>query len=70
MTQIFLIIEAALKAFKAWELFIDWMDQRHRAQMEERRAKRDAAIDESTKADSDEAIFDSQDDIVDNRPRP
>lgn len=70
MLKIFAIIEVVLKAFEAWEQFLDWLDSKHRADLEVRRQKRDKAIEDSLKAGTDGDIWDSQDSIIDQRPRP
>lgn len=70
MSSFFALIEVVLRALKVWDLFLDWLVDMKRAEIEERRAKRDQAIDNSKKVETPDEIWNSQQDIVDSSPRP
>jgi hypothetical protein len=58
-------ISGLLAAYK------EWLAEREKARLavaQEKRQKREKAVDESKKAESDEDIFKSQQTIVDNKP--
>lgn len=69
-TQVFAVIELVLRFFKAWDAFLDFLAEKHAADLEARIQARNQAIDDSKKADSDDDIWKSQDGIVTNTPRP
>lgn len=66
----FTIIEAFLKAMSLWESFLNYMDEKHRADLEAVKQARDKAIDDSKKADSDGDIWKSQDGITGHGDKP
>ena len=70
MSSFFAIVELILRALKAWDLFLDWLVETKRAEIEERRARRDTAIEDAKKAETPEEIWDAQDRISDSSPRP
>lgn len=70
MSSFFALIEVVLRALKVWDLFLDWLVDVKRAEIEERRAKRDQAINDSQKAETPDEIWKSQEDIANNTPRP
>lgn len=70
MSEIFVIVEAILKAIKLWDGFMNYMDTKHRADLQAVAQARDKAIDDSKKADTDDEIWKSQDGITHNQPKP
>lgn len=70
MGSIFAIIELILKLFRLWDGFIDYSDQKRRAAREAAKQARDKGVDDSKKADTDEDIWNSQDEIVRSTPKP
>ena len=70
ISQIFLVIELILKLFGAWEKFQDYSDKRKNAEAEERRQKRDKAVDDQQKAKTEDEFDKAQDTIVGNKPKP
>lgn len=66
--KVFVIIQLLLKLFGAWEAFLDWMDTSFSKELEERRQRREEAIAEVDKAESDEDIFDAQEKVIENKP--
>lgn len=70
MGKIFLLIQILLKLFGAWEGLLDWIDENHSAEMDARALKRNAAVDNSAKADTDDEIWKNQKEIVDTLPNP
>jgi hypothetical protein len=51
-------------------MLLNWIEQEKVRVAKEREQKRNAAVDDSKKAQTDEEIWDAQDRIVDNRPKP
>jgi hypothetical protein len=68
--KLFLLIELIMRLFKLWDQFVDYADEKRKAEVEKRRQDRAKAIEDSKKAESDEDIWKSQEDIVKHRPRP
>lgn len=70
MGQIFAAIELILKLTKLWDAFMDYMDEKHSAELQKRQQVRNEAIEDSKKAETDDEIWASQDKLVDNIPKP
>lgn len=70
MGSIFALIELILKLLKLWDGLIDYSDQKRATEREAAKQARDKAVDDSKKADSDEDVWKSQDEIVNNQPKP
>jgi hypothetical protein len=68
ITNFFAVIQLILKAFQVWDAFMLWMSDNYSKEMEIRRQKRDQAIEDSKKAETDDEIWKSQDDISRNPP--
>lgn len=66
--SIFVLIQAILKAIGLWERFLSELDKRRLAEAEEKRQKREKAVEDSKKAGTDDEIWDSQDDITNTLP--
>lgn len=69
-TKIFALIELILGLLKLKDQFFDWYTEKHSAEIEKRAQKRDQAVDQSKKAETDDDIWKSQEDIVNNSPQP
>lgn len=65
---IYSAIQLILKLFGAWESFLDYSDNQRRIETEAKRQAREKAVDNSTKAETDEDIWKSQDEITRNMP--
>lgn len=68
--QIFTAIEVILKLLKLWDGFMNYMVDKHSADIQARQQARNKAIDDSKGANTDDEIWKSQDDIVSNNPKP
>lgn len=68
--QIFAAIQLILKLIGLWEQFSEWTIKKSIADREERRQKRDKAIEDQKKAKDEEEFNRLQDEITRNRPRP
>lgn len=62
------LIAVVLKLLKLWDFFLSYMDKKYSADLEVKRQAREKAIDDSKKAETDEEIWKSQDDITNNMP--
>lgn len=69
-TKLFALIELVLELLKLKDQFFDWYVEKNSAEIEKRAQKRDAAIDKSKTAESEDDIWKSQEDIIDNGSRP
>lgn len=65
---IYSVIQLILKAIGLWEEFLNYSDAQRAAEAAERTQKRNDAIDASKKAESDDDIWKSQEDITNNLP--
>jgi hypothetical protein len=62
-------IAQAIKAlFELVKMFQNWKIQQEKAAAEKRQQELEKAVDQSKKAETDEDIWKSQDDIVANKP--
>ena len=68
MLRAFLLIELLLKLIGLWEQFSSYVQAQKLIEDEEKRQRREKAIEDSKKAETDEEIWKSQDGIVDNSP--
>ncbi len=68
IVQIFSAIELVLRLLRLWDQFLSYMDQKHSADLEIKRQKREAAVDKSKADESDDDLFKDQTDIVRNLP--
>lgn len=60
------LISLVLKLVGLWEGFLDFLDKKHSAELELRRQRREAALDQAEKAETPEDAFAAQDKILDN----
>lgn len=60
------LISLLLKLIGLWEGLLDFIDKKHSADMEERRQRREKAIEDQKNAQSEKEFDDAQDSIVDN----
>lgn len=65
--KIFTVLKGLLDVFYYVR---EYLDARKRAAQEKLKQEREQAIDDSLKAETDEQIFESQDRIVEHRPKP
>lgn len=70
MAKFFAIVQLLLKLLGAWEAFMDWMNDKYSAELDERAKLRREALEDAKKAETDDDIWESQDKIVDNLPTP
>lgn len=70
MGQIFMFIELILKLIGLWDDFSTYTVKKHAAEQEQRKQQREKSVDDSKKAESDDDIWNSQDGIVSNSPKP
>lgn len=71
MAQVFLVIEFIMRLFRIYDDFMAWSDQKRSAELEERKQKRDAAVNEQQKPDITEEEFDRLQKVIsDSLPRP
>lgn len=68
--SIFAIIELILKALSLLDGFNSYMDTKRAAENAKRAQDRSAAIDDSKKAETDDEIWKSQQDVANNQPKP
>ncbi len=68
--SIFAIIELILKALNLLDGFNSYMDQKRAADQQAALEKLGQAVDDSKKANDDGAIWNSQDGITNNLPKP
>jgi hypothetical protein len=68
LSQIFTLIEFFMQALKIWDDFLTWTVEKHKQEIDERLQRLSAAVDASTKANTDDEIWKSQDEIVKNLP--
>lgn len=68
LANLFALIQLILKALSIWEGFLDSVEEADVQKRNARRLKRDKAIDDSTKAETDEEIWKSQDEYTRNQP--
>lgn len=53
-----------------WNYIQEYFSSKKRAEEEKRNQEREQAIEDSKKAETDDEIWDSQDRIVNNKPKP
>ncbi len=70
ISNIFALIQLILKLSQLWEGFLDWMEERKIAIRSEKARVREAAIQAGMDADTEAAIWEAQQDVVKNMPRP
>lgn len=70
ITNIFTIIQLIMTAFRVWDAFLDWLEERHIAIRHEKAEAREAAIKAGVDAQTDDDIWAAQKDIVKNLPTP
>lgn len=66
--QIFAVIELLLKLIGLWGQFSDYVDKKRTAEAEERRQRRDQAVDDLKNAKTEEEFNEAQSRIVNNPP--
>lgn len=70
MGAIWSLIQLINNLLQAWRAYQDAVAAKAERERQERKQKRESAGDESKKAETDDEIWKSQDDIVANRPKP
>lgn len=68
LTAIFACIELALRLFGLWGTFLDYINTRQSADAANKTAARNEAVDQSTKAKTDDEIWQTQDGVINNKP--
>jgi hypothetical protein len=66
VAYVFLVIEFILKLFGLWKQFENWFDARRIAENEERRQRRELALEDLKNATTPEEIEDAQKRLVEN----
>lgn len=70
ISQVFAVVQLLLKVFGLWEQFLDYSDKARTAEAEERKQRREEAVDKQKDAQSEEEFDRAQDDIVGSNPKP
>ena len=68
IAKVFALIQLVLLAFQQWDAFLDWMNDKHSKEMEERRQAREKAVDDQKGAQTEEEFDRAQDVIGKSKP--
>lgn len=70
ISNAFALIRLILMGLSLWEGFLSWLEANHSKEIEERKQRREAAIEAIKNAQTEDEFDKAQSDIVRNGPRP
>lgn len=68
IASIYSVIQLILRLFGLWESFLDYSDNQRKIAAAKKQEELEKAVDASTKAEVDDEIWKSQNDITKNMP--
>ncbi len=68
IASVYSVIQLILKLFGLWDDFLDYSDNQRKIAADKKQQDLEKAVDQSTKAETDDEIWKSQDDITKNMP--
>lgn len=68
IANIFKIIDLLLRLFGLFDLYMNHIEEKYRSEIEKRRNKREKALEDLQKADSEQEFDKAQEEVVSNKP--